>query len=192
MGHFHQALATRYQPRGGKDAQPACHGAQISPRHEWGIRLLSSPPLRQQPRGAERREGRAAPAGSRHRATTDVPVASLHESGHRHFCFSFLILSKQKNKTRSLEVEALIASWVRERSARRQARREAGKITRGESPVRHQRKVGNRGGRKLESGQLNSDEEVKGSPTLRLIVGSSSQRANHSCREQPSSLHAQA
>lgn len=76
---------------------------RISPGHKWGIRSLPSPPLHQQPRGAERREGRAAPAGSRHRADTDVPVASLHKSGHR-FCFSCLILSKQKNKTRSLRL----------------------------------------------------------------------------------------
>lgn len=73
------------------------------PRAQVGHQVAAIPPLHQQPRGAERREGRAAPAGSRHRADTDVPVASLHKSGHR-FCFSCLILSKQKNKTRSLRL----------------------------------------------------------------------------------------
>lgn len=76
-------------------------------------------------------------------------------------------LQTKKQNSKS-EVEALIASWVRERSARRQARQEAGKITQGKSPVRYQRKVRNRGGRKLKSGKLNSNEEVKGDAMAHL------------------------
>lgn len=77
--------------------------------------------------GGGHRERWAVPTRSCQHTGTDVPVGSLHYSGHC-FCFSLLILCKQKNpQTLKSDVESLIVSWVRERSERRQARQTQGK-----------------------------------------------------------------